>query len=156
MGVFITPPTAAVVTTKDECEISIGTDVNGFTNNTLKLIPLDTIDFDNNNLADIANNRIVIKNTGHYLLMAQVAANGANVGSNKGVEVQLLVNGSQMDTASKLYDFSAYPAIRITGIIPLNANDVLTMWGLQNNGLDLVFHQFNPDRSGCALYVRQL
>jgi hypothetical protein len=93
----------------------------------------DATDFDTNGLSDLANARIVVKQTGYYQVNAEViVAPGAS--TDLSLQPMIYVNGAERTIGVRTgrSDNSGYVAVSIADIISLNAGDYL--WLVTNAG----------------------
>lgn len=95
-------------------------------NNTNVALAFDTTEYDNNSLADLVNDRIVIANTGTYYLAASMFIENGTASAS--YYIRILVNGTVV--AVFMYSCSVQQdgsALNTSTIKPLSSGDLVTV-----------------------------
>jgi hypothetical protein len=125
----------------DFCRISAQSTFTSLVNNTMVTLAFDTTDFDvQGSMANLASNRIDIKDAGYY-----VVGGGLEIGSDNANESRYLYINQYDDSASSTVSGIAKQVIPQTSssagqwlscmtVIQLAVDDYLTMQGFSNGG----------------------
>lgn len=141
--------------TKDQCRIYVSTG-QSVTRTTWTKLNASSVTYDTNGLSDAANSRVIIKNAGKYLVIAQVAVQSWANGNNAYPGIYL--NGSILNTRkwtnSDGVGTDNKPVFTL-GTFSFSANDILELYVYTDaTGTPFILPDTAPD--GTFLSVTQL
>lgn len=94
-------------------------------------IALNATSFDNDNIFDSVNSRLVCKTAGIYLINANISM---SIITNGNISLRIKVNNTIVFTANPLPQATGYPKLSGTVIRKLNVNDYIELFATQDSG----------------------